>query len=218
MITTENNTPGNGKHERSSHTVQMMETWIKGKIGLSVLKWVGLALIILLLALFIKNKFISHSKTTKIGFEDIGELATQAAYCTEINVTDASRELFGVQIPFTQSKYIYSYDVLVKAGYNFNDINWTVKDKTVEVTLPEVQIFDCTIDPESFEIYYEKESIFKKIDMTDNNDALKNLIDQAKADAKENGLLENARTNAETILTGFFRSVYAKDEYDIKFI
>ena len=35
----------------------------------------------------------SESKTTKIGFEDIGELATQTAYCTEINVTEASREL-----------------------------------------------------------------------------------------------------------------------------
>ena len=29
----------------------------------------------------------SESKTTKIGFENIGELATQSAYCTQVNVT-----------------------------------------------------------------------------------------------------------------------------------
>ena len=56
-----------------------------------------------------RSKVFYDEKTTKIGFEDIGELATQVAYCTEVNVTDASREMFGVKIPFTQSKYIYSY-------------------------------------------------------------------------------------------------------------
>ena len=32
----------------------------------------------------------SHSsKTTRLGFEDIGEMATQAAYTTQVNVTGA---------------------------------------------------------------------------------------------------------------------------------
>ena len=46
----------------------------------------------------------SESKTTKIGFENIGELATQSAYCTQVNVTDASREFNGVTITFTQDR------------------------------------------------------------------------------------------------------------------
>lgn len=62
----------------------------------------------------------SHSsKTTRLGFEDIGEMATQAAYTTQVNVTEGSRVLWGVTIPFTQSKYIYSYDVTIKAGIDF---------------------------------------------------------------------------------------------------
>lgn len=76
---------------------------------------VGIILIIAVvcaIALGVKNYIFSDSKTTKIGFEDIGELATQTAYCTEVNVTDASRELFGMKIPFTQSKYIYTVMIL----------------------------------------------------------------------------------------------------------
>ena len=52
----------------------------------------------------VKKYFSYSSKTTKLGFEDLGELATQSAFCTEVNVTEASRELFGFEIPFTQSK------------------------------------------------------------------------------------------------------------------
>lgn len=46
---------------------------------------------------------MTDSETAKIGFEDIGELATQSAYCTEVNVTEAARELFGVEIPLRKA-------------------------------------------------------------------------------------------------------------------
>ena len=51
----------------------------------------------------------SESKTTRIGFENIGQMVTQAAYCTEMNVTKDSRKLFGMTIPFTQSEYCLLY-------------------------------------------------------------------------------------------------------------
>ena len=56
----------------------------------------------------VKKGVFSESQTTKIGFENIGELATQSSYCTQVNVTDSSKKLFGADIPFTNSKYIYS--------------------------------------------------------------------------------------------------------------
>lgn len=80
--------------------------------------------------------YFTHSgKTTKIGFEDIGELATQEARCTEIeNIKDA-REFFGLfEIPFTQSHYIYSYDVEIKAGIDFGEIEWKETDRKINVS------------------------------------------------------------------------------------
>ena len=40
----------------------------------------------------------------------------------------------------------------------------------------------------------------------------------AQDDAIANGLFENARSNAETILTGFFGNVYDLDKYEIVFL
>lgn len=166
------------------------------------------------------SKFISfQNKTTKIGFEDIGELATQAAYCTKIQLTDASRELFGVSIPFTQSKYIYSYDVVIKAGVNFEEVELKEKNgNTLEVKLPEVKILSSEVKWDSFQLYHEQESIFRQITMEENNEAMENLVKNAEKDAVANGLLDNARENAELMLTGFLAEAYDLDKYEIKFV
>ena len=163
--------------------------------------------------------YFTHSgKTTKIGFEDIGELATQEARCTEIeNIKDA-REFFGLfEIPFTQSHYIYSYDVEIKAGIDFGEIEWKAADGKINVKLPEVKVLSNEIDLDSFEVYLEDESIFQQITLEENNEAMTELKDRAEENAVANGLLEKARENAETILTSFFAQVYDLDEYEIVF-
>lgn len=170
------------------------------------------------IAIGIKDTFITDSKTTKIGFENIGEFATQSAYCTQINVTDSSRELFGNKIPFTQSKYIYSYNITIKAGYDFGKIQWDIKDDTIEVKLPEVKILSSEIDLDSFKVYHEEESIFNKITLSENNQALKKLQSEAQTQAIQNGLYDNARTNAETMLKSFFGNVYDLNKYKIVFL
>lgn len=173
--------------------------------------------VIVILFIGVSRYFLTESRTTKLGFEDIGELATQTAYCTEVNVTEAARELFGMTIPFTQSKYIYSYDIQIKAGLDFEEIEWEVNGSTIEVRLPETKILSSEIDLDSFKVYLEDESIFREITMEENNEALKSMKQSAEDDAVANGLLENARSNAETILTGFFGNVYDMDEYEIVF-
>ena len=159
------------------------------------------------------------SKTTRLGFEDIGEMATQAAYTTQVSVTEGSRELWGVTLPFTQSKYIYSYDVTVKAGIDFGEIEWTLnqKEKTIRVTLPQTRVLSSEIDHDSFQVYYESESIFRHITLEENNAALEKLQQSAEETAVANGLLENARSNAETILKGFFAKAYDLDKYTLTF-
>ena len=70
---------------------------------------------------------------------------------------------------------------------------------------------------DSFKVYHEEESIFSKITLEENNDAVKKMKLNAQENAIANGLLENARSNAETILTGFFGNVYDLDKYEIVF-
>ena len=183
----------------------------------TILKLALLIAIVAAIGVGVRVINVSESKTTKIGFEDIGEMATQSAYCTEVNVTEDAKELYGMRIPFTQSKYIYSYDIVIKAGYDFNEIEWKEKNKTIEVKLPEVKVLSNELDMDSFKVYHEEESIFSKITLEENNDAVKKMKLNAQENAIANGLLENARSNAETMLTGFFADEYDLDEYKIVF-
>ncbi len=183
----------------------------------TILKLALLIAIVAAIGVGVRVINVSESKTTKIGFEDIGEMATQSAYCTEVNVTEDAKELYGMRIPFTQSKYIYSYDIVIKAGYDFNEIEWKEKNKTIEVKLPEAKVLSNELDMDSFKVYHEEESIFSKITLEENNDAVKKMKLNAQGNAIANGLLENARSNAETMLTGFFADEYDLDEYKIVF-
>ena len=180
-----------------------------------------LAVIVVLIAGILGFRALtsSNSKATKLGFENIGELATQVAYCTEVNVTEDSQNLWGIEIPFTQSKIIYSYNVEVKAGLNFEDITWSVDETNsiIRVNLPEIRILDSSIILDSFQLYHEDESIFRHITLEENIEALKQLELKAENTAVSNGLLENARLNAETILTGFFANEYDPKIYTIEF-
>ena len=173
--------------------------------------------IVAFFALDLDERFFTKSKSTKLGFEDIGELATQSAYLTEVNVQEASRNFFGIEIPFTQSKYIYSYDVVVKAGFNFSEIEYDVTDTKVIITMPQPYITDCVVDTDSFMIYHESESIFTPFTLEQNNAALTQLEDNAKQDAIDNGILDQAKVNGETLLEAFFSALYPSDEYEYEF-
>ena len=196
--------------------------WLTGLLYWHLLPRVlGILLVILLAAavsLGAKTVLSADGRTARLGFEDIGELATQSAYCTEVEVTEASRELFGVTIPFTQSKYIYSYDVVIKAGLDFTDVSWSQQDGTIRVTLPEIRVLSNEIDLDSLKVYHEDESLFRNITLEENNAALADLKARAEQDAIGNGLLEEARDNAQQILTAFFANQYDLTEYRLEFM
>lgn len=65
--------------------------------------------VILIIALLIFgvigwNKYLSlDNKTTSLGFENISEFATQAAYCTTVNTEEAARNIWGIEIPFLRA-------------------------------------------------------------------------------------------------------------------
>ena len=147
------------------------------------------------------------------------ELATQSAYCTEVSTIEADQKLGDFSIPFTQSRYVYSYDVVVKAGLDFSAVKVDLDEPAaaVRVTLPEVRILSAEIDYDSFQVYVEDESIFRPITLEETNAATNSLVETAKTDAVANGLLDNARENAEALLTAFLQSELDLSEYEIEF-
>lgn len=191
----------------------------KSMVKTKLIALIAVIVIALGAGLYFGKSLSSESRITKLGFEDMGELATQAAYCTMVEDTEAARDLFGVEIPFTQSRLIYSYDVIVRAGLDFEQIEWSVDDpnKVIEVKLPEIKVLNSELDTESFKLYLEDESIFRRISMEENNDSMIEMEENARRQAVGNGLLDEARANAEAILRSFFAGVYDLEKYEIVF-
>ena len=181
---------------------------------------IAVIIIILLCAVLVytrkeaKSNYVSDEKITEIGFENIGELATQSVTTTTVRVETKDLKLFNVSIPLTQSKYIYTYNTTIKAGINFSDVKWQLGDTddtshNIYVDIPEVKTLSADIDLDSFKVLHEENNIFSPITLTEHNDSLIQL--------RENALSDRALDNAKTILTSFISQVYPSNEYSIIF-
>ena len=189
---------------------------------------IAVIIIILLCAVLVytrkeaKSNYVSDEKITEIGFENIGELATQSVTTTTVRVETKDLKLFNVSIPLTQSKYIYTYNTTIKAGINFSDVKWQLGDTddtshNIYVDIPEVKTLSADIDLDSFKVLHEENNIFSPITLTEHNDSLIQLRENALSDAIISGLYDRALDNAKTILTSFISQVYPSNEYNIIF-
>lgn len=189
---------------------------------------IAVIIIILLCAVLVytrkeaKSNYVSDEKITEIGFENIGELATQSVTTTTVRVETKDLKLFNVSIPLTQSKYIYTYNTTIKAGINFSDVKWQLGDTddtshNIYVDIPEVKTLSADIDLYSFKVLHEENNIFSPITLTEHNDSLIQLRENALSDAINSGLYDRALDNAKTILTSFISQVYPSNEYSIIF-
>ena len=187
---------------------------------------IAVIIIILLCAVLVytrkeaKSNYVSDEKITEIGFENIGELATQSVTTTTVRVETKDLKLFNVSIPLTQSKYIYTYNTTIKAGINFSDVKWQLGDTddtshNIYVDIPEVKTLSADIDLDSFKVLHEENNIFSPITLTEHNDSLIQLRENALSDAINSGLYDRALDNA--ILTSFISQVYPSNEYNIIF-
>ncbi len=159
------------------------------------------------------------SRTVEFGLRNIGELATQAGYFTNVQTISGSRDIFGVTVPFTQSKYVYSYDGVVKAGVDFREITVSLDEpaKTLTVSLPAARILDVNVDEDSLVVYDESKNIFSPLKMNDIKDSITALKEEVRQKAVDNGILRNAESNAETLIKGFLQGAFSQDAYAIRF-
>ncbi len=210
----------NEKKEQTNHirkkAIKVLKKLMKPKVLIVIAICIGIASI----SWGVKEAFFQDGQTAKLGFEDIGELATQSATCTSVRVEGKDKKLFGMTIPFTQTKYIYTYNSVVKAGIDFSKVKVTDRSgtsKKIYVEIPKVKVLSTTIDYDSFKVYHEEESIFSPISMEEHNASMKELEKTARKDAIANGLLDNAYDNAKKMLQAFLEQSYDSKRYTIVF-
>ena len=177
------------------------------------------ALAVAALAILTFGRTNVTAKVTALQIRDIGELATQAGYFTTVQSIRKSREVLGIEVPGTQSNYVYSYDGTIKAGINFGDVDVEVDDlsHTIVVSVPEVRILSTEIDEDSFVLYNDGSNLFTSLKLEDVDKSNTELKKAARETAVKNGLLENARSNAELLIRGFLSGMYDLTQYKVAF-
>lgn len=165
------------------------------------------------------SRLAVSSRITEMGLRNIGELATQAGYFTSVQTIEKSRDVFGFEVPGTRSNYVYSYDGDIRAGLDFQEIRVDVNELTrvITVHLPEIRILSVEIQEDSFRLYNDGTNLFTSLKMEDVNESLAELKRNAQETAIHNGILENARENAETLIRSFLASAMDLSVYTVRF-
>lgn len=153
------------------------------------------------------------------GLQDMGVLITQEYWFTEVMTYSSVQKLFGkLTLGFTESSYVAGYDGVITAGLDFTSVTVDKNEttKTITVTVPKCEIRSIDIDPNSFVLYSERESVTNPISVADYNDSVVELERNAKEKALKRGLLEQADQNAAAIITNFVSGLVDPSEYKIQ--
>jgi hypothetical protein len=153
------------------------------------------------------------------GLRDMGELATEEYYFKEVVSYSSIKQLLGLNLGLTESSYLAGYEGVIKAGIDFTEIKVGKDDdnKIITVTLPRTRILSSEINPDSFELYSEKEGWGNPISVTDYNNSLAELVKKAETSATERGVLEKAGENAQLIIRNFIMTLLGDPSYSVQF-
>ena len=191
------------------------------KLGMKTLLVGGCIILVVTTCMVgVVTTFNQKFKVTDLGLKDMSELVTQT--CTVTVIQDSKKNLTFFKdhkIPLTESRQIFSYDFDVDASIKFNKITFDVdnKNKIITFNLPHANVYKTTIILDSFNSYYESDSLFTEIDLSENNDAKKQMAIDAEEKCIKNKLLENADKNAEELLKGLVKSNSKIKNYKVLF-
>lgn len=159
--------------------------------------------------------------TVNSEIQDIGELAT-----IEYDFTNSARFSDSVSIgkwnlPFTEKSFIAKWDGRIKAGIILEKVTAELdeNEKRIVICIPAAEILSYETFYDTVEMLDERDGMFNKLKIED-----KVSFDAATAEdmqnrAIENGILEKAQKNAETIITKILMAnPLIADNYSVEFV
>ena len=154
---------------------------------------------------------------TRFELKDIGKLVTQEGDYTSVQEFGGSRVVMGVNVPFTEKKYIYSYDGKVTAGIDFEKIDQQIdeENQTVTVILPEAEIFDVVPDRSTFTILYEGDNAFNSLDLEEVYNSEVDMENELREKAMKYDILGRATENAKVLIRAFLNQSYDSKTWKI---
>lgn len=191
----------------------------------------GALVLVCIVAIASTALFIAYKKGTKVSetiqetivnYQDIEEITFQEATVPEIGVIHKPMKLGKLEFdnPLTTSDYIFTYNAVIKAGYdleNIKDDGGNESTQTITVTLPKVSIFDSYLDEKSYVQYWEGEKITANVGLDDIHKEKKRMLKEAKQDAIKGGLYEKTADHAKVVITDYIHSLKGYENYNVVF-
>ena len=129
------------------------------------------------------------------------ELSTIKYNYTNIVEYDDKMQVNGMNITFTNKKFILKYSGYIKAGIDLSTIDVKVKDKSsIIVKMDKAEIFENVISEEDVYFFDEKDSVFNKLSFKDLYSVLIEEKEKMKEEVVEKGILNDAQANGKEII------------------
>lgn len=150
------------------------------------------------------------------GLREMGTLITEEYYFTQLEKYKKTEKVW---IFKSEASTAYSYDGVVTAGIDCNEIGIEKDDeiKTITISIPKASILNVDIDPNSFQMYEEKNGLWSKFNINDYNKSLIEFEEAGKKKALEKGIIEKADESAKKMVESFVNSLIDSDEYTIEY-
>ncbi|GGE27651.1 DUF4230 domain-containing protein [Streptococcus himalayensis] len=159
------------------------------------------------------------SSLIKNRLEAAKELVTTKYYYTNVGSFENHQDFYGWKVPFTTKKFILSYDGVIHAGMDLEQMTVQVKGKTIQLTLPEAKILSHEIDDNSLKVFDEKNSIFNSIQIEDYTSFAKGQKEKLEKEAIDKGLYKKTVADAKVALKDLLlASPDINQGYQIEFV
>ncbi|MDY6049417.1 MAG: DUF4230 domain-containing protein [Corynebacterium sp.] len=144
--------------------------------------------------------------------EDASELTTQKFLYSGLVEYEAG------QIPIlTQTKFLLTYDAVVRAGVDMSQVQVADGAQAVTVTVPHATIQAVEIDPDSIKFYDQSLTIIRTGDKTAAAEALRLAKGDADLKARNSDLLSHADEQSQLLLTGFIANEVNGKTIEVEF-
>ena len=183
---------------------------------------IGAAAVALLLAIGVIKTGRNYTEPGIKGFElkDIGELATESATFSMTVPVETAREeeIFGYSftVPGTKNTHYITYNVLIKAGLDFSEIQMSVdgKEHVIRLKLPKVRIL-------STEVYFSgREGTSNPLSQLSPEEAekiRKEVIPDAEKTAKDGDIFDKAKESAQNLIYRLLAGAYDMSVYTVDY-
>lgn len=171
-----------------------------------------LLIIFLLISYVIYGKIASRktgydSSTVLTQIEKLQELSLVKYNYTGVIGYKDTLKVMNMNVPFTEKYFLIKYNGYIKAGIDLKKSNVQVNGKEVVVYVPKPQIFDAVIDEKSLQIYDQSTNLFNPVSINDYRNAIVKEKNMMIRSAVKQGVLNEARKNAQTLLIGILKEM-----------